>query len=106
MATMNRRLAAFTVGIGLLAAAAGLAPSPASAQSCYSAAQTRAMVQSGQVQPLSAFLGQIRSQVDQVLGGGAQLCTVNGRLKYRVQVLIQGRATTLWVDAQTGAMSY
>jgi hypothetical protein len=102
---MNRRLAALSVWLGLLAAMAA-GPSPAAAQTCYSAAQTRAAVQSGQVQPLSAFLGEIRGQVDQVLGGGAQLCMVNGRLKYGVQVLVQGRATTLWVDAQTGAMSY
>ncbi len=100
---MKRRLTALSVGFGLLAAVAA-GPSPASAQTCYSAAQTRAAVQSGQAQPLSAFLGEIRSRVDQVLGGGTQLCMVNGRLKYGVQVLVQGRATTLWVDAQTGAI--
>jgi hypothetical protein len=102
---MNSRLAALLVWLGLMAAMAA-APAPVSAQSCYSAAQTRAAVQSGQARPLSSFLGAIRSRVDQVLAGGTELCMVHGRLKYPVQVLITRRATTLWVDAQTGAMNY
>ncbi len=105
MATMNRRLAAFTLGIGLLAAAAGLGPSPASAQACYSTQQARAAVQAGQAQSLSSLLGAIYAVVPGQMVS-SQLCNINGHLVYLVGVLSNGRVVQVSVDAATGRVSY
>ena len=103
---MKRMLPALFLAIALLAVGpAAIGPSPAAAQSCYSAAQARAAAQAGkipQVPSLANFLGQIRASGYDVLGG--ELCDLGGRLVYRVHVLIGGRQKTLNVDAFTGAI--
>ena len=63
----------------------------------------RLAAQSGQVAPLSRFLGSIR----QATGGGtpigSQICQMGNRLVYRVQVMVGGRQVTINIDAVSGA---
>jgi len=93
-----------TVGIGLLAAA-GLGPSPASAQACYSTAQARAAVQAGEVQSLSSLIGAVYAAVPgQIVS--SQLCNISGHNVYLVDVLSNGRVVQVRVDAATGRVSY
>ncbi len=85
--------------IALSAAAFG--PSPASAQMCYSAAQTRAAVQSGQVLPLSSLIGQVHAVAPgQIVS--TQLCVVGGHYEYLLSVLVGGQVHQVRMDATTG----
>jgi uncharacterized membrane protein YkoI len=102
---MDRLLIALLLAIGLSTAAAVVGPSPASAQTCYSAAETRAVVQSGQILPLSSLIGQIQAVAPgQIVS--SQLCMVGGRYVYLVSVLVGGQVHQLRVDAASGGISY
>jgi hypothetical protein len=92
-------------GAALLAAAlaAGGAPGPAVAQSACQPVDPRMAAQSGQVAPLSRFLGSIRQATGGGTAIGSQLCQIGGRLVYRVQVIIGGRQVTIDIDASSGA---
>lgn len=100
---ISRTIRAFLFGAALLvAAAAGGIATPARADACQPV-DPRLAAQSGQIAPLSRFLGIIR----QATGGGipvtSQLCQSGGRLIYRVQVIIGGRQVILSIDAASGA---
>jgi hypothetical protein len=84
--------------------AAGLA-APAMADECYSAGQTRQMVQQGQAVPLSGVLGQIKA-IGQIVSSDALLCNVGGRLVYLIDVLKGGNVIHVQVDAQSGQITY
>ncbi len=83
---------------------AGLA-APALADECYSAGQTRQMVQQGQAVPLSGVLGQIKA-IGQIVSSDALLCNVGGRLVYLIDVLQNGNVIHVQVDAQSGQITY
>jgi hypothetical protein len=96
-----------TAAAMLLGAALALAGTvaPASAEQCYSAAETRAMVQQGQAMPLSGVLGQIRA-VGQIVSSDAMLCNMGGRLVYLIDVLKDGQVIHVQVDATSGQITY
>jgi hypothetical protein len=79
--------------------------SPAAADECYSAGQTRAMVQKGQAVPLSGVLGEIR-QIGQIVSSDAMLCNVGGRLVYLIDVLKDGQVIHVQVDGTSGQITY
>jgi hypothetical protein len=98
---MKRIVLALLLCATLVAAGGGAAP--ALAQGGCQPVDPRAAAQSGQIAPLSNFLGSIR----QATGGGtpigSQVCQMGGRLVYRVQVMVGGRQMTINIDAATGA---
>jgi hypothetical protein len=75
------------------------------ADECYSAGQTRQMVQQGQAVPLSGVLGQIKA-IGQIVSSDALLCNVGGRLVYLIDVLKGGNVIHVQVDAQSGQITY
>lgn len=91
--------------LALLAAAPLLLAAPGEARAqggCVSGAQARALVQSGQVLPLSAIVARLQ-------GGGraeivdAALCGGGGGYVYRLTVLGQGgRVSRVTVNARSG----
>jgi uncharacterized membrane protein YkoI len=81
----------------------GAAPSAASAQACYTDAQIRAAIQSGQAQPLSSLLAAIRARFAGGQVVSSRLCPSGGRLSYFVSVLVGGRVQEVRLDAASGA---
>ena len=62
-----------------------------------------AAAQSGQIAPLSRFLGTIRQATGGGTPVGSQLCQSGGQLVYQIQVIVGGRQMTLRINAVTGA---
>jgi hypothetical protein len=87
-----------------MALSAALA-TPAMADQCYSAGQTRQMVQEGQAMALSGLLGQIKA-IGQIVSSDAMLCNVGGRLVYLIDVLKDGQVIHVQVDAASGQVTY
>jgi hypothetical protein len=99
---MTRVLASLLLAISLWPVV--LAPAPALAQAgCYSDAQVRAAVQSGQARPLSNFLGAIQSRYGGQVTGSPRLCQVGGGLAYLVTLIVRGQVMEVRVNALTGA---
>ena len=99
---MNRLTPALVVVATLAAGVAGGAV-PALAQGGCQPVDPRMAAQSGQIAPLSSFLGAIRQATGGGVAVGSQLCQSGGRLVYRVQVMIGGRQVTINIDAVSGA---
>ncbi len=98
---MKRLLLAPFLSLGLLGAAA--TPAGAQVAGCYSDAQIRTAVQSGQVVSLSTLLSLIQARVGgQVVS--SRLCVVNGRPTYLVNMLTGGQVREVRVDAANGAI--
>ena len=102
---MIRRIApALVFGATLLTAlAVDGGAAPALAQGGCQPVDPRVAGQSGQIAPLSSFLGSIRQQTGGGTPIGSQVCQMGGRLIYRVQVMVGGRQVTINIDAATGA---
>jgi hypothetical protein len=82
----------------------GLTPN-AYADGCLSPGEARAVAQSGQIVPLSRVIGQIRAAANGEILPPPQLCNVNGRYVYFVNVLTRdGQVTRLTVDASSGSI--
>ena len=104
----RKSLRTLALGLALLLAGpAGLGAIPAAADSCLSAAETRAAVASGQAVPLSSVLRSIRAAVPGDIVR-QQLCELGGRLVYLVDVYSSAGANTthVQIDAQTGSINY
>ncbi len=100
---MTRVLSSLLLALTLWAAAA-VTPAPALAQgACYSDAQTRAAVQSGQARPLSNFLAALESRYGGQVTGNAQLCPGGAGLTYLVTLIVRGKVMQVRVNALTGA---
>ena len=81
------------------------APAAAQAGACFTDAQTRTAISSGQAQPLSAFIPVILARFPGgQVAGAARLCPVGGRLTYFVTILVGGQAREARVDAATGVV--
>jgi hypothetical protein len=93
--------------LGLLVAAflwPAVAVAPAAAQAgCYSDAQVRSAIASGQARPLSNFLAAIQARFGGQVTGNPQLCPGPGGLVYLVTLIVHGQVTTVRVNALTGA---
>jgi len=88
----------------LLALCVWAAATPASAQgACYSDAQARAAVQSGQARPISNFLAAIQGRYGGQVTGSPQLCQTGGGLAYLVTLIVRGQVMQIRVNALTGA---
>jgi hypothetical protein len=82
----------------------GASVAPASAQGgCYSDAQARAAVQSGQARPLSNFLAALQARYGGQVTGSPQLCQGGGGLSYLVTLIVRGKVLQVRVNALTGA---
>ena len=99
---VRKSVSALFLGVALAAAALA---TPALADQCYSSAETRQMVQSGQAIQLSRVLGQIRA-IGQIVSSAPLLCDVGGRLVYLVDVISGGHVIHVQVDAQSGSITY
>lgn len=95
----RQSVAALSLGVALVVAG------PASADQCYSPAQTRAMVQSQGLVSLSGVLGKIKA-IGQLVSTDALLCDVGGTLVYLIDVIADGNVIHIQVDARTGAITY
>jgi uncharacterized membrane protein YkoI len=101
LGAMVRSLRAFLVGIAILAAGP---IGPAAAQ-CLSTSQAREAVSSGQILSLSKVIGQVRSVAGGEVLSSPQLCQVNGRYIYRINVLTSGGTVmNVVVDAHSGSI--
>src|SRR5690349_23728134 len=100
---MFRRFFIF-LALGALLSAGSFGPaSSASADGCLSPAEARQVAQSGQIVPLSRIIGQIRAAANGEILPPPQLCNIDGRLVYLVNVLTrEGQVTRLTVDASSG----
>ena len=75
------------------------------ADGCLSPADARNVAQSGQIQPLSRIIGQIRAAANGEILPPPQLCNIGGRYVYLVNVLTRGgQVTRLTVDASSGSI--
>jgi hypothetical protein len=88
----------------LIAAAAAVTGTPASAQGCLSASEARKAAQAGEVLPLSQVLGEIQSGGGEILPP-PQFCNRGGQYVYVVRVLRpNGDVESLTVDAASGSI--
>lgn len=75
------------------------------AQACLSQSDARQAVQSGQVNPLSTMMGNIRAQAGGKVLPNPKLCHSGGGLVYLINILTGGgKVRQMTVDALTGAI--
>ena len=73
------------------------------ADGCLTPGEARAVAESGEIVPLSHVISQIRAAANGEILPPPQLCNVNGRYVYLVNVLTRdGQVTRLTVDASSG----
>ena len=100
---MFRKILFFLALVAFISVNAFALAGRAHADGCLTPGEARAVAQSGEIVPLSRVIGQIRAAANGEILPPPQLCSVNGRYIYLVNVLTRdGQVTRLTVDASSG----